>query len=272
MGRRSIGRRVRVGTVAVVAMLGLTGCGGGSSTPAVVDMTIAHDLAVYTGPTVKVSGTVTDYQSLLPLSGFKICLLDPIVTNLACATTGANGSYALSGVPAEKQVVFTAERSGYFPALGLTTTTKQNSDYYYTVFSTGTVVLLTAAAGQTADDTKGQFAIEFLNGAPAPDGGAADGGSAPMAQAGNKLSISPASGTGPFYLDANGVPSRTLMQSSTHGGVAVLNVDPGDLEVTIIPAPGVTCAATAGWPGSGANKFKVRSVAGHAAALAVNCM
>jgi hypothetical protein len=249
--------------IAISLVAALAGC---HSSPD-MSMDLGMDLSV--GATVTESGLVTDLTSKMPVSGVQICLYSPMLSPKPCATTAANGSYTLPGVPAGAQVAVSLDGGSYYPSLYLKTTGTSDETFNLLAISMGTITLLEAIVSVQEDSTKGQLAFIALDGNPPPDGG-----TGPAHNAGIAVTLNPASGSGPFYLDSNGIPQPTNKQSTTSakGVGAYLNVAPGIVELTYAPPPGVTCSTPiGGWPGSTSSSIQALIAPGYGTSAYMTC-
>jgi hypothetical protein len=249
--------------IAVSLLAALAGCGSSSTA---TDM--GMDLST-PGPTITESGIVTDLTSMKPVANLQICLFSPMLSPQPCATTAADGSYSLAGVPASTQIALSLNGGAYYPTLYLKTSGTTNESTDVLAISSGTITLLMAVVNVQPDDTKGQIAFIALDGNPPPDGG-----TGPSHVAGISVTMSPSSGTGPFYLDANSIPQPASTQPTTSakGVGAYLNVDPGVVELTYSPPAGVTCGTPiTGWPGSTPSSIKTLVAAGYGTAAIMTC-
>ncbi len=248
--------------VSILATLAACNSSGGTS-----DMGAGMDLT--TTATVTERGTVIDLSSKNPVANLQVCLYSPMLSPQPCATTGADGTYSLPGIPASTQVAASLTGGAYYPSLYLKTTGAADETNDIEAISSGTITLLTAVVNVQADPTKGQIAVIALDGNPPPDGG-----TGPAHNSGISVALTPSSGSGPFYLDATGIPQMVNKQSMTSakGVGAYINVDPGVVELTYTAPAGITCAAPiAGWPGSTPSSIKALVVAGYGTAAYMTC-
>ena len=234
-------------------LLALAACNSSGGTS---DMGAGMDLT--TTATVTERGTVIDLSSKNPVANLQVCLYSPMLSPQPCATTGADGTYSLPGIPASTQVAASLTGGAYYPSLYLKTTGAADETNDIEAISSGTITLLTAVVNVQADPTN-----------PPPDGG-----TGPAHNSGISVALTPSSGSGPFYLDATGIPQMVNKQSMTSakGVGAYINVDPGVVELTYTAPAGITCAAPiAGWPGSTPSSIKALVVAGYGTAAYMTC-
>src|SRR3954471_514227 len=81
--------------------------------------------------------------------------------------------------------------------------------------------------------------LDFSAGRPFPVG------------AGSTVSMTPASGTGPYYLDVSSNPFTSTTTATTDNSplILFLNLAPGAYSFTATVA-GLTCSSIFGWPGT----------------------
>jgi hypothetical protein len=253
--------------ISVSLLVALAGC---NSSNATTDLGPGMGMDL-TAPTATITehGTVTDLQSKKPIANLQICLFSPMLSPQPCATTAADGTYTLPGIPASTQVAASIKGGAYYPTLYLKTTGAADETYDLQAIASGTITLLAAVVNVQADDTKGDIAFIALDGNPPPDGG-----TGPAHNSGIAVALSPSSGSGPFYLAANGIPQMVNQQTvtSTQGVGTYINVDPGVVELTYTPPAGVTCSTPiAGWPGSTPSSIKALVAAGYGTAAYMTC-
>lgn len=224
---------------------GAAGAGGG-------------DAGFDAGPTVTVSGQTVALSDLTtPIADFKVCVYQqPAIT---CVKSDAQGYFFLTGVPASTEVLleFTKEPT-QFPVLRTVTTTNANTDIGSIGYPTKTEANLFAfAAGTTIDPTKGQVLISaFQPGSSAQFTG----------QDGVTATMTPMSGSGPFYVKDSQppAPDKTLTATSTLGFGLFANTNPGTVEIDMVhPTKTCTQLPLASWKASKPSGSKVPVVAGY---------
>jgi hypothetical protein len=162
---------------------------------------------------VDVSAPVLDGGANPPLAGVKVCVQNH--PEIACYTTGADGLFHLTGLPALADLALTLEKDGYMKELKPfeTASTDMTTQAMIFMFAADTKL----AEGITPDPTKGSvffFAVSVTNNQIATEPGIA-------------VSLSPAAkaGQGPFfYSGANYVKGATVLQN---GLGFYYNLDPG---------------------------------------------
>jgi hypothetical protein len=220
----------------------------------------------WTGATLTVSGRLTDYTSRNPIAGAAVCVYFPQTSPKACTATAADGTYSLPGVPSGTQEMISASAAGYVSVLQMGTVTADKSTINGFMPTVGAANAIGTVVSVELDLTKGQLVfIEDAGMGPPPDGGMA------MNPADVTVSLSPASGKGPFYANTAGVPDTSLQKTTTSGFGAFLNLAPGDYDLTFSPPSGKTCTANHAWSNGKPNGIKVRIAAGFITALIASC-
>ena len=201
---------------AVVLVAGLAGCGDDDGGGGDRDASI-------TG--IKATGIVTDGAGGPPLEGMEVCIIDfPAVP---CATSNATGRFVVSGIPTNTRFNMSFTKQGYYPRIFFFAA--KTADFQLTVFvqTTAMIQTMVQAAGQTLDPQKGIVAFQV-----------------PPQFAGTTFSLSPASGTGPYYLNSQGNVDLTLTSTPAGSQLAIgsfINVAPGSYIGTTVPPSGVVC-------------------------------
>lgn len=194
------------------------------------------------GPTNLLTVNIVDVSTQEPMAGVDVCIHAP--TPSGCETTDSSG-VALVHVPESQDVVLEYSMTGMRKHL-----LSLRGDYVaadptiYTLAATDLIAsYVFQLAGADDDPSKGHVL-----------GGIATG-------AGATASMDPASGDGPIYSDINGVPDKSLTETSDSGGYAFLNVVPGDVTISVSQS-GATCVPEMGVIGSTANSIVVPVEAG----------
>ncbi len=186
------------------------------------------------------------------VAGATICVIEP--AGGPCVPSAADGSFTATGIPENTRMLVEITAPMYTPALATVTSGTTNVSFNYLLAKRSTVSLLGFAIGQTIDATKGQIFVQT------------------GATAGVVVTLTPTSGSGPFYASATGVPSMGLSSTTTSGAAVFANVAPGDYVVGFAH-PTLTCAATGfAWAGSAAETTDVRIAADHISSTVVDCL
>ncbi len=149
-------------------------------------------------------------------------------------TTGDDGFFLFGGLPAGADATFVLEADGY-PVAHTKTFQLPTTDLERVTFQVPTDSLfagLGALAGVELDPDKCQIASTVtVIGKSLYDPG-------PHGEAGAIVTIAPEldPGHGPVYFDENVLPDPSRTDSSGDGGVAFVNLDPGDYTVTATKA------------------------------------
>jgi hypothetical protein len=207
--------------------------------------------------TVQFSGTVL-LEGELPIAGGAVCVNDR--PDIACSTTDAAGRFALT-LPASQELAITVKAPGSVPELVPIRTGTHDQHRW----SFGTQRLETQAQRFAAIDAPD----------PGPTTTSVTVYAHPQEGKGGferiQLALTPASGTGPFYSESDGAPSRTRRFTSRRGSALFANVSPGVVELEVTP-PGVTCVpGSAGWAAPRINQVRVPVRAGYETRVTLAC-
>jgi hypothetical protein len=153
-----------------------------------------------------------------PLSGVQVCVLDDPAQ--PCATTGAEGTFALKGLSDSEWNLLAFEATGYQPVVRLAYRFQTLSPSF--MYTTAQVEAIATAVGATYPDPSTGHVVFGA-------GAAAD--AAQMA-AGFTVSLQPAGGVGPYYAGEDQLLDPALTAASSAGWGAFFNLAPGDYEVT----------------------------------------
>jgi hypothetical protein len=214
---------------AVLLLLGGAGCGGGAAGPA--DTTDAvttptNASSSLPGPETVVSGFVHGPDGR-PLARASVCVKD---TN-ACATSGDDGSFLVTGVDADVYVMLTFEKQGFLPSLRALLTQEFND-----VLPPGENTLFPVTApqtfmGATAAADAGGYVAFFVT---TPDGGQ------PVPSVSVTLSGTDGAPYAATYVDDGGLPIANAT-AGARGGFAGL---PQGLYGISFGASGATCTTS----------------------------
>jgi hypothetical protein len=184
------------------------------------------------------------------VAGASVCVIEP--AGGPCVTSGADGSFTATGIPENTRMLVEITAPMYQPAYATVTSGTTDVSFNYLLAKRSTVSLLGFAIGQTINAMRGQIFVQT---------GVAD----------VVVTLAPASGTGPFYASAAGVPSMGLSATTSSGAAVFANVEPGDYVVTFAH-PTLTCVATGfAWAGTAAETTDVRVAADHISSTVVDC-
>lgn len=213
----------------------------------------AGDAGGDAGPTATVSGSIVGLiTSTTPVSGMKVCVYQ--TPSIPCVTTGSTGNYQLMGVPANANVLLEYTKTGYLSSLvTVKTVLGPMSIGQFQAPTTSEADTFASMVGTTIDPTKGQILITAFQGAPGSYTG----------QDNVTATLTPKSGTGPFYLTSGMLPSTSLTTTSTAGIGLFANVSPGDAEVTLTHLSKSCQRMGTSWAGSTPTASKVKVVAGY---------
>jgi len=199
-----------------------------------------------------ISGSIVDLIATTPVADMQVCLYQ--MPSVACVKTSANGSYTLTGVPANQEVLLEYTKASYLPTLVTVKTVAGPMSVGQFLAPTVTAAnALATIVGVSMSPNKGHILVTAFQG-PAGSFSGQDNVAA---------SIVPKSGTGPYYLNASNVPDLALTATSTSGIGLFANVDPGDVEVTLTHFTKTCPRLGTSWTGSKPNASKVKIVAGY---------
>lgn len=217
------------------------------------------------GGTVRVEGDYFDYfRGRVPVVGGSVCVIDPDTP--LCATTDADGNWALDGVPAPANRELRYEADGYFTAYRFLRTASRNLMLYSFAFASDDLVgVLSGALEVELDPLLGVVVIEAtesrvtslshqdLAGVTARLRSVATGGE-----------IHPVG----VYANDMEILVRGLDETTSAGWGAFVNVQPGEYLVTFTHATR-TCVAhpEIAWPAEPGTNATVR-IAVHSNATA----
>jgi hypothetical protein len=165
------------------------------------------------------------YQNL---AGVSVCVYQNAA--IPCVTTDANGIFTISGLPAVSNMALTFHRDGYVPVLTAIATPNTDIDG---LSGAGSPLLMTSSTVPSKTPvpvdiaTKGVVTVIAI--IPGSSGRPTDS----TGDVGAKISLSPMTGNGPYFLDQTNtafVPSATSM---VYEAAVYFNLDPGDYEITI---------------------------------------
>ena len=190
-----------------------------------------------------------------PLVGVTVCIY-PGMTS--CQTTDATGRVIITGVPKSSEVMFSFTRTGYLSELVEYTTGTSDVASGYTMVSNTKLQNAQQAVGMTIDLQKGLIHAEAGRGASVGP------------TTGVTMTISPTSGNGPYYTDANDMPTTTATATGTNGDSVFINVPAGDYQVTYADPSGACMGNVNSWA-SGNNVVRVRVAAGYLTNVGAMC-
>ena len=191
-----------------------------------------------------------------PIEGVKVCAQGH--PEIDCVVTAADGSFTIAGLPGGADVALTLEKPGYvsqIQPIEMGRTDEQNTF----------PILMSLASdpepdlGVAIDPTLGtvSFFVISLSALPIDAGGVEDAGSGGFFPVrGATLSISPDSGSGPYYLDNN---NQVALDAGGMVGItgAFYNVAPGDYTISV-DTPNANCTPIS-FP-YGSNGYPIPSV------------
>lgn len=221
--------------------------------PAIIDAG-PIDFAFPTG-TLTINGMLTELTATGaggPIAGATICVVLPL--GGPCVTSAADGSFTATGIPASTEMLLELTAPTFFPALATVTSGTTDVAFSYLMATRATVSTLGLIIGERIDATKGQIFVQSGD------------------LAGVTVTLAPASGTGPFYSGATGIPSRTLTETTTSGASVFANVPAGDYVVTFSHATAMCSPTGFSWSGTVAETTRVTVQADRITSTVANCI
>jgi hypothetical protein len=205
--------------------LGLFGCS--SSDPITTEKDPAPEFTPRPTPTsARLAWNVGDLATNPPvfLEGVEVCVHEH--PDIPCAETDDAGRVELAGLPRDTPLDLTFHKDGYIPTLKTIETSFVDMD------GTANPVMMPAVG------TLGTPGVELELETKGVLGFFAVGDSGPVP--GTKVSLSPASGDGPFFVGLDGVIDPDATATLAVGGV-FFNLEPGEYTLTT-SAEGRKCA------------------------------
>jgi hypothetical protein len=189
----------------------------------------------------RITGLVENYPSQggtspIPVEGVEVCLYHN--TQVPCATTLADGSFVLKGLPnkSDSYFVLTLKKSGYVPTLTLAYTFEVQTVLNATI-------LYTDAQMKAAADSVGAKFPDDLNGFITFFGTTTTNNVLGLL-GGFTATLSPTSGQGPVYTNEQGVLDKALTSASALGTGAYFNVAPAKYTLKF-SHPSLNCGSSA---------------------------
>lgn len=236
------------------------GTGGVGGTSGSGGMDAGNDAAGGSGGTgggsdaggASIAGSIVDLVAKTPVAGLKVCVYQNAA--IPCVQTSGTGDYLLTGVPANTDVLLEYTKTDYLPTLvTVHTVAGPMSVGQFLAPTISAADALAGLVGITINSAKGHILVTAFQGTPGNFSG----------QDNVTASVTPKSGSGPFYLNANNLPDQSLTVTSTSGIGLFANVDPGDVEVTLGHFTKTCQRLSTSWAGSKTTASKVKVVAGY---------
>lgn len=208
-----------------------------------------------TSNAVTLSGSITEVRpgeapGTDPVGGVSVC--EYLSNN--CATSGETGFYELR-VLKNRNVAISYRREGFGPVL---------------VGTRSTLIDFTVDVGMATTETLEEF-FDAVGGSFPPSASGyltatTFGGSTPLAGVSYGLVGSDATS---FYLDDDGAPQTSLLETQTPGAGGFTEVAPVDVDLTVSGA--VNCAADNSWPAPATNTFRLPVRTGYWTQARIDC-
>jgi hypothetical protein len=164
-----------------------------------------------------------------PMAGVRVCVYGR--HDLPCVTTHADGTFTIGGLKPLEQVSLTCEKDGYVGSLRSIEAASTDMDGTASPIVMGKKQDGDLGLGIPIETDKGAASVFVLG--PVPDGGLG-------LSHGAKLSLSPASGMGPFFTDSHNLFDKSA--NTMIGGLGFyFNLDEGDYTLTV-DDPNADCA------------------------------
>ncbi len=191
--------------------------------------------------TISTTGTIVDFITDEPVVDGEACFHwdrneDGSYANTQCAQTDAMGSVSHTDIPGDTRIMARFVKDSYMTIVG--TFEALTEDVIWGGFAAPEVAVIAAAAGAgvTVDETKGHVIFNVFN----PDGETLDG---------YTLTVQDGDQTALYASGAAFDPALT--ETSTSGGAAILNLEPGDYTF-LLNKEGVLCVPSPwSWLGGG---------------------
>ena len=195
-------------------------------------------------------------SSASPIAGVEVCVY--MRDDIPCATSAADGSYTLPGVPA-RMTALTFEHATHLDVLSPLEDLTADIALGHLMLTDAEATAGTSLAGATEPypfATTGVAALQIRNGAGDPIVGAA-------------VTISPDVGNGPVYIEG-GVPdlSRT---TTGNGSTLFTDLPPGTYELTITHPDGVCTTDGIAWSPTAGGTVRAPIAAGHLSSVTIFC-
>ena len=219
----------------------------------------APDAADASVPTITYSGTTVISPGGTPLTQVTICVFAR--PELPCATSDSNAHFSV-GLPIDAETGITLVRTGYASILVPMVTAELDITGAEIGLPTATSrASLYAAFGATfPDSTNGLVMLE----------GTASGQSE-LGLAGVTGALSPSSGTGPFYLDANGNAAASATSTSTYSLIFFAGVTPSTYVGQLSPTTMSCFENFGGWTTSTIDGTRFPVAAGFETHVGLDC-
>ncbi len=205
----------------------------------------------------QITGTVFDILTRRGLIGVEVCVRNQ-QPQYPCATTAGGGQFTMRApANADVELVYTGGNPAILPTIVHLRLPLGPSTWNVGVLAATMVPQLATMLGQQLDPTKGHVSFTV-------------GTAGNVGLAGVTGAIAPVSGAGPFYLAANGFPDRNATRTSSNGTGALINVNPGTINVSITPPNTHDCLPYSIAVRQG-NAWRVPVVAGHLSIAVFEC-
>ena len=195
------------------------------------------------------------FEDLPPLADAEVCLHD--APEVPCATTGADGSYRLEGLPADSEVALAMRHDGHQGALVPLVIDERPPDVSVALSPQGEIDARNAAGGVTATDATGSVGLVAIDGSRV---------------AGVSVTVDAPSVEGPVYVDSAGDPDPALGETSDRGFAFAVALPPGSAEASF-SHESLSCDVPAlGWPAREGGSVRFPVAAGLETTVAVSCV
>lgn len=196
---------------------------------------------------VTVKGTVKDALYKTPIAFADVCLIEPAGD---CTRSNEIGEFYILNVERQSKILLRFLKNGYYPNVAQYSVGNDTEFLNYFLASDEISDLGASLAGVNRDDSKGIIIFAARTGKGPQATNVEDVG----------MTLTPASGDGPFYAVANGFDHNRTTTTAVGGG-SYFNVEPGDYVLTY-SHPDRTCRPYYGWPGPDESSLLVRVVGG----------
>lgn len=200
---------------------------------------------------VDITGTLMDFASASPLPGATVCV--HAETDGPCATSDGDGRWTLTLPAGTNGLVLSVEAAEHVPMRIMYGLADPAHSQGFFVTSRAAMAALLAQGNLTWEEgTTGIVQFSLSDGT-----------------AGVAVSLSPAAGQGPFYVDrTSGIQDTTATTASTTGG-GFVGVPPGSYETVFTGS--TACHPAFGWDGTAAGSVVTTVEAGAITAVFGMC-
>jgi hypothetical protein len=210
-------------------------------------------------PTTPLDGRTVYSPNGTPLDGVKVCVFRH--PEMPCATSDGKGAFSID-LPSNSETGVTLEKSGYVNVLVPLLVGTATLTYTIGVPTELSRKQLYAAYGVTYPDAAHGF-VQLIGTLQ---------GKFELGLDGATGSIDPSTGTGPFYVDANGAAAPSATSTSAYSAIYFATLAPNDSTVAKLAPTTLSCAQNfGGWPTAQMNGTRFPIAAGFETHVGLSC-